>query len=106
MTGSGTKLPEDGGDEAADADDEHPDDERGAEPVVDLAAIEEDFEGSGAEADEGDADAVDAGACSANGLALFGVGLGIVDEAVGEEEGEEADGDVNGGRPNASCSCR
>ena len=54
------QLPEDGGGEAADADDEHPDDERGAEPVVDLAAVEEDFERGGAEADEGDADAVDA----------------------------------------------
>ena len=75
MTGSGdVELPEDGGDEAADADDEHPDDERGAEPVVDLAAIEEDFERGGAEADEGDADAVDAEfAVLANGLALFGV---------------------------------
>ena len=45
MTGSlWSQLPEDGGGEAADADDEHPDDEGGAEPVVDLAAVEEDFE--------------------------------------------------------------
>ena len=53
------QLPEDGGGEAADADDEHPADEGRAEPVVDLAAVEEDFERGGAEADEGDADAVD-----------------------------------------------
>src|SRR5207302_9097568 len=86
-----TELPEDGGGEAADADDEHPGDEAGAEPVVDLAAVEEDFEGGGAETDEGDTDAVDAefagfsiAAGAADGLALFGVGVGVVDEAVGE----------------------
>ena len=54
------ELPEDGDGEGADAEDEHPDDEGRAEPVVDLAAVEEDFEACGAEADEGDADAVDA----------------------------------------------
>ena len=89
------QLPEDGGGETADADDEHPDDEAGAEPVVDLAAVEEDLEGGGAEAYEGDADAVDREfSVFADGLALFGVGVGVVDEAVGEEE-EEADGDVD-----------
>src|SRR5580704_5909448 len=96
------QLPEDGGGETADADDEHPGDKAGAEPVVDLAAVEEDFEGGGAKADEGDADAVDfqfagfsVGCRGADGLALFGVGVGVVDEAVGEEEGEQADGDVD-----------
>ena len=96
------QLPEDGGGEAADADDEHPDDEGRAEPVVDLAAVEEDLECSGAESDEGYADAVDAkfpgfsiAAGASNGLALLGVGLGIVDEAAGEEEGEDADGNVD-----------
>ncbi len=38
------ELPEDCGGEAGDADDEHPGDEGGAEPVVDLAAVEEDLE--------------------------------------------------------------
>ena len=53
-------LPEEGGAEAGDGDDEHPDDEGGAEPVIDLSAIEEDFEGRGTDADECNADAVDA----------------------------------------------
>ena len=69
------ELPEDGRSEAANADDEHPDDEGRAEPVVDLAAVEQNFEGCGAEADERDADAVDAElSVDADGLALFGVG--------------------------------
>ena len=87
-----TQLPEDGRGEAADADDEHPDDERGAEPVVDLAAVEEDLECCGAEADEGDADAVDA-------ELAFGVGVGVVNESVGEEDREDADGDVDEENP-------
>ena len=90
------KLPEDGGGETGNADDEAPGDERGAEPVVDLAAIEENFEGSGADADEGDADAVYVKlAADADGLAFGFKGWGIVDEAGGEEEGHDADGDVD-----------
>jgi hypothetical protein len=90
------KLPEDRSGEAADTDDEHPNDEGRAEPVVDLATVEEDLEGGGTEADERDADAVDAEfSVLADGLALFSVGLGVVDVTVGEEEGEDADGDVD-----------
>jgi|SRR5882757_7424388 len=53
------QLPEDCDGEAADADDEHPGDEGRAEPVVDLTAIEEDFECGGAEANQCNANAVD-----------------------------------------------
>ena len=69
---------------------------RRAEPVVDLAAVEEDFESCGAKADECDADPVDAKlAVDANGFAFLGEGGWVVDEAVGEEEREDADGDVD-----------
>ena len=68
----------------------------GAEPVVDLAAVEENFEGSGADADEGDADAVDVElAADADGLALGFKGWVDRGRSGGEEEGHDADGDVD-----------
>src|SRR6185312_1268752 len=52
-------FPDDGSDPSNDGDGEHPADETAAEPILDLAAIEGDFEGCRCQCDQCDSDSVD-----------------------------------------------
>ena len=83
------QFPEDRGHEATGRDHKQTGDDWRAEPVVDLTAIEEDFKGCGAEADEGYADPIDPqfAVARANRFALFFKGWRIVNKAAGEIDG-------------------
>ena len=90
------QLPPDGGAEADNRDGGHPADEGGAEPVVDLSAVEQDIQRSRAKTDERDADTVDVEpAIDANGPAFFLKSQWVMDKAVGEKQRQDTDGNVD-----------
>ena len=90
------QLPENCRHPAYDRDAECPGDDPAAEPVIDLAAIEEDFECCRAEPDQQDPGGIDLQtAAGARGFTLDGECGRVLHQAVAQVKGEQADRNID-----------